>query len=104
MTNNLWFEKLEESTLDKNTQEDKFHKTTKEMTQTRINATVFDLDVQTVDSRQNVVSPTLALLVVLSGDIGLTICVPVLPPDAGRSTRTICRASPDPRPQSLYNI
>ena len=73
MIDNGWFERRDESTLDEKTHEAKFHKEllalfkkTEEIKQNRTEATVFPVAMQALDSKPNMVSPTIVLLVVLA--------------------------------------
>ena len=69
MIDNIWFEKRDGSTLDEKTHNAKFHKElvalskkTEEIRQTRTEVTVFPVATQAIDSKPNMVSPTLVLL------------------------------------------
>ena len=73
MIDNGWFERRDESTLDEKTHEPKFHKEllalfrkTEEIKQNRTEATVFPVAIQALDSKPDMVSPTLVLLAVLA--------------------------------------
>ena len=73
MIDNGWFERRDESTLDEKTHEAKFHKEllalfreTEKIKQNRTETTVFPVAMQAIDSKPNMVSPTLVLLVVLA--------------------------------------
>ena len=73
MIDNIWFEKRDESTLDEKTHNAKFHKErvglfkkTEEIRQTRTEVTVYPVATQAIDSKPNMVSPSLALLSILA--------------------------------------
>ena len=73
MIDNIWFEKRDESILDEKTHNAKFHKElvalskkTEEIRQTRTEVTVFPVATHAIDSKPNMVSPTLVLLSILA--------------------------------------
>ena len=73
MIDNIWFKKRDESTRDEKTHNAKFHKElvalfkkTEEIRQTRTEVTVFPVATRAIDSKHNMVSPTLVLLSILA--------------------------------------
>ena len=76
LIDNLWYEQRDESTLDEKTHEAKFHKelmalfkTTETIKADRMNTTVFPMAAVAMDAQPGMVSPTLALLIVMAQDL-----------------------------------